>query len=289
MKSKWMPAGLVLATLFVSAAQAQTPRQVQLPRLNQSNPVQSPVDLNYYNQWCDQATRILNRAAQEGSLLYGMQKYPEAKEVMETAFQRALQASNFPGTFRPYTHREIVRSLDLMQELDQMPSPSQAAHDKLITYVALNRVDFVNRVKNSLDHPYVIPCARGCGFDSERTERFESQLSELAREQLNSAQGYASRVRGNDVYPLVDGPTYFRIMARTAEWTATDLSYNLFATQFSCAIIELGNIGAEAETYARNFGDPVAVRAISNEISAISASLLSRPYGCGHYENDYNN
>lgn len=263
------------------------------------------VNLNYYYTWCNRVTQILTDAGRMANSLYSLQRYAEAKNTMVQAFNNALAAStSFPGVFRPQTYQELLRSKELIDTLEMAISPSQVAHDKAIAYVALNRVDRINRVSNTLDRAYVIPCAYGCGSlrrQQAQMQAFESTLVKLAKDQLTAAQNYSSIVYGRVAYPLVDASTYFTIISKAAQWTAMDLSYNLFSTVFSCAIIELSQQGSLAQSYQMAMGDPRSVQIIHGNIDALARALDVKPYGCnvryprqqqghgGHHKNSQQN
>ncbi len=257
---------------------------------NAANPPQfGSINPNYYYQWCDQVVEILTTQARFASGLYAHQRYSEAKAIMVAAFQKALGAAQLPGTFRPYTYQELVRSLDLFATLEASPSASQSQHDNLIAYVALNRVDYVIRVKNELDRAYVIPyagsCHNGCGggFGAAQLQAYQLKLAQIAGQQLQAVLGYSALPMGEWVYPAVDGGTFFTIMSKTAQWAAEDLSINLFNTAFSCAIIELGNVGPEAIQYQSFGGDRMAVRYIYEKVRVIAKTIQRSPYGCNGF------
>jgi hypothetical protein len=277
--------------------------------------------VNSYYSWCDNVQVILNNATRLANSLYGQTKFTQAKQVMVNAFQQALSSSSLPGSFRPNTYKELVRTIDLVRTLEAANIPNPVLKDKMIAYVTLNRVDVVLKVKNTLDRPYVIPTCynRSCnGRGSYQTQygtpavdmgQFEATLASIARLQLQTAQTYSTRVipgRQIQVYPLVDAPTYFTIISKAAQWAAEDLSMTLFGSTFACAIIELQNLGAEAASMAAMAGDVYAVQYIHQKVDVLKSALRIRPYGCGGvqyptygggydnssydngYDNDYN-
>jgi len=285
MKLKWISASIMLANLITPIAHAQ-----YAPTHHQGNASSS-----YYYQWCDQVAEILRVESAKANFEYKVQEYRQAKETMKAAFKSALYAASLPGTFRPYTYREIERSIRLIEALEALPltqdggsvQSSQNRRDKSIAYVALNRVDFVSFVKNSLDRDFVIPCSYGCEGGADRFDGFEEKLAEVARQQLNTALDYSTRTIGDQTYPLESGPVFFTIIAKTARWVAQDLSYdNFYSTAFSCAIGELRNIGAEAASYEQIAGDPIAVNTIYNEVNHISDKLSESPWGCHGSQDD---
>jgi|GEM_PF-3600368 len=248
---------------------------------------QTQTDLNPYYTWCDQVETILNDATRIASVLYGQTRFTQAKQIMVDAFQRALNSAQLPGSFRPNTQRELSRTLELVSLLEGTPVANPTLKDKMIAYVALNRVKVVHFVKNSLDHPYVIPCyGRRCdGYGSPvNMGGFEAALASVARLQLETAQNYSSQVVSSGrirVYPLVDASTYFTIISKAAEWAAQDLSMALFGSTFSCAILELQNLGSEAASMQAMAGDVYAVQYIHDKVNVLKSALNQSPYGCG--------
>jgi hypothetical protein len=83
------------------------------------------------------------------------------------------------------------------------------------------------------------------------------------------------------VYPLVDAPTYFTVISKAAQWAAEDLTMTLFGNTFSCAILELQNLGAEAASLSAMAGDVYAVQYIHQKVNVLKNALNASPYGCG--------
>ena len=240
-----------------------------------------------YFAWCDQVEVILNNSTRLANSLYGQTKFAEAKRVMVNAFQQALSSTGLPGGFRPNTYKELVRTLDLVRTLEASPIANPTLKNKMIAYVALNRVGFVLEVKNKLDRPFTIPCRSGCGNgygNRVNMNQYEYALASVARSQLQIAQKYSTQVipnRNIQVYPLVDSQTYFTIISKAAQWAAEDLSMTLFGQTFSCAIMELQSLGFEAASMAATAGEVYAVQYIHDKVDVLKSSLGHAPYGCG--------
>lgn len=279
MKTPFKTTVIVALQMMIGAsAFAQAPRQ--------------PIPANdAYFAWCDQVERTLTNATRTASMLYAQTQFAEAKNVMVAAFRQSLNQTSLPGSFRPNTYKELNRSLELISILERS-SADTVLKNKMIAYVALNRVDMINTVKDTLDRPFIIPCQqRGCGGRGYQTQygapyvdlqEFESTLASVASLQLQTAQGYSTQ-QGRDgrVYPLVDAATYFTIISKAAKWAAEDLSYTLFGTVFSCAVYDLQNLGTEAAQLAATVGDVYAVQYISEKVEDLQSTLNESRYGCG--------
>ena len=280
-------------------------QSINVPQVNPASPVSGPaalggVNVSYYSRWCDRASEILAQASADSQRLYGKMQYAQAKIVIERGFDQAILATvngNFggtnglPGTFRPYTYQELARSIELINTLENSAFPNQIAHDKIITYVANIRAGFVSQM-HSLDQEYVIPCVFGCNWREQaaRMNAFETKLVHMAREQLESVQSLGTTRRNGQVYPLGDENVYFTILNSVSRWVAMDLSYANFSSAFSCAIMNLFDLGNYAYSQLANFGGPDAVNNVSDRVDSIIQGLSAKGYGCSirsEYEDEF--
>lgn len=245
-----------------------------------------PVD--QFSVWCDQVTQELMQAQALGWNLYRRQLYTQTTVQMKTALQRALNSMNIPGsTYRPATYNEIMRTISLINALQATnPSLPGSANPvlkaKMIAYVALQRISFISYVKDAVDVTFNNPCRRGCGGGYD-AGAYENALSMAAVQQMRIAQDYSSIVGADGmVYPINDTPYYFVIISMTARWAAQDLSTSLFATSFSCAVLNLRTLGSRAASYQAMLGDVSAVQEIHAIVEDLISGMYSRPYGCGY-------
>lgn len=255
-----------------------------------------------YYQWCDQVDLLLRPAIQRATMLMspGRSQFALARQVIEQAFEQAVSQMNQPGTFRPNSYREIVRSQELLRALASNPTPIATLKQKVLATVALHRASFVLRVKTALDRPFIIPCynggcggypyQQGYGTPAGNLGQFESTLARIAGEQLSTAQSYSTLIRraSPQVIPIADGPTYFTIIGYAARWAAEDLGNLLFGHTFACGIQQLYALGTEAQMLAESFGDPAAVQIIYGKVNWLVQGLQSRPYCHSQgYQQDY--
>jgi hypothetical protein len=244
--------------------------------------------MDQFSVWCDQVTQELLQTQALGWNLYRRQLYTQVTTEVTAALQRAIGSMNIPGSaYRPATYNEIMRTLDLINAL-KATNPSLPGSNnpilkaKMIAYVALQRISFISYVKDAVDINFNNPCRRGCGggFD---TGAYEQALSLTAIQQMRIAQDYSSIVGADGmVYPINDTPYYFVIISMAARWAAQDLSTSLFATSFSCAVMNLRTLGTRAASYQAMLGDVSAVQEIHSIVESLISSMYQRPYGCGY-------
>ena len=242
-----------------------------------------------FYDWCDTVVEDLGNQAALANGLYQSQRYAEAKQVMIAAFIKARDSFVLSGRFRPMAHTEIARTVDLLSALESVPSANQTLHDNVVAYTALNRVDFVIRVKNELDRPYVIPCAAGCGnYGDNELQEYQMKLAQVAGEQLQAVLGYSAMASGSWVYPAGDTNTFMTIVQKTAQWAAYDLSNNLFPGVFACAIKALNTVTSEGQQERAFWGEKIGVRFVYYKVGVIASEIQSDSHGCNGFPyNEY--
>ena len=273
---------LAMLVLFIGSMGASSIAKAQSDQIQNDQ-------MDSYSVWCDQVTQNLMQAQSLGWNLYHRQLYVQSKNQILSALQSALNSMNIPGgRFRPATYREIVRTISLVNALENtqpsLPgSNNPALKAKMIAYIALQRISFISYVKDAVDVDYNIPCRRGCGGYGYENPEYESALANVAAEQLSRAQDYSSIV-GSDgmVYPINDTPYYFVVIANAANWAAEDLSMSLFSKRFSCAVLDLRNLGSRARSYQAMLGDISAVQEIHEIVESLVNDMSESPRGCGH-------
>ena len=243
-----------------------------------------PFNPDPYFQWCDQVELRLSIALNEASGLYKQFKFDQSKKRLVKAFEE-IQDNQLPGTFRPNAHREVLRSLELIKELEASQTPASNLKSKMLAYVAINRASFVLSVKNRLDRPYVIPYGPygyqlSYGIPADDLYQYETTLADIASKQLLDAQNYSTLTRYTfpSVVPMVNAETYFIIVGKAAKWAAEDLSNLLFGNAFACGILQLQTLGEEATALSEHFGDLASVQIIYQRVNFLARMLNSRPY-----------
>ena len=292
LKKQLLTLAVIACVMSVTTVHAQTSNNTNGSYDNDAETEQPSGQTDAYSVWCDQVAQDLNQAQVMGWQLYHRQLYGQAKGYIMNALQQAIASMNIPGSaYRPATFREIQRTILLVGSLESTDAGMAGVNstitlkEKMIAYVALQRISFITYVKDTVDVSYNIPCHRGySGYGMENRE-YEGALAMVASEQLSRAQDYSSIVGADGmVYPINDTPYYFVIIAKAARWAAEDLSTSLFNKRFSCPIMKLRQLGSEAATDQAMLGDVAAVQLIHEKVEFLEADLGESTYGCSrHY------
>lgn len=241
-----------------------------------------------YFEWCDFVQTELAATQAIAQSQYQMNQYAAALTTVESSLRRLQSGIAIYNSNRPFAYTEIGRTLNLLNSLKTSPAlqGSNTQKQKVLAFVALNRIDVIKYYAQNLDVPYSVPSMNwgGCAYCVQQHQMaFEAALSSAAQYQLTRTQDFATRqsINGSyQVYPLLNSGIYFTIVSQAAHWAANDLQGSLYPTIFACVIQQLRNVGNEASAVSRTMGERNAVQYIYQRVESLQSTLSASPYGC---------